>query len=132
MVPSSSTCTRAVSPASSDPLLGHTRYVLLAVVLICGGKRQEREADGHLLHDMCKLQQVACRDAVSYLSWSAQQTGAALVPSAKPYLEGDALHGVGVEQRERDGRVGAHRRTEVQLRGVDLQPRHGCWCRACS
>ena len=30
-----STCTRAVSPGSSAPLLGHTRYVLLAVVLIC-------------------------------------------------------------------------------------------------
>lgn len=38
-VPSSSTCTRAVSPASRDPLLGHTRYVLLAVVLIYGGTK---------------------------------------------------------------------------------------------
>lgn len=46
-------------------------------------------------------------------------------------LEGDALHGVRVEERQRHRGVVAHRCAEVQLRGVDLQPRHGCGRRAC-
>lgn len=63
-------------------------------------------------------------------TWNLVAT-ATVVPQG-PCLEGDALHRVGVEQRERDGRVGAHRRTEVQLHGVDLQRRHGCGCRTCN
>ena len=102
-MPSSRICTLCVSPGSRGPQLGQTRYVLEAVVLICG----------------------AGSPVVSAPVRRGRGTRDALHPH-RTHLEGDSLRRMRVEQRESQGGVLPGVCRELQCMGRALQlRRHG-------